>query len=190
MIVDGDMRRSVLALPLVTLISLGSLGCHSAGPYGYARNYQPLSAEKSALEGTREFDPVMAERDKEDWKKSPVSLFGIVTARTSAKSGGAYLTLSMRTLSERNLCDDFDEDTCRVTVSEHEHATIHAVVKLASADEVGEHSLGKGSLVRVVGKLTDEVDPDDGASVLHVSYYRHWPRHFYVTTAMASGMTK
>jgi len=23
-----------------------------------------------------------------------------------------------------------------------------------------------------------------------VSYYRHWPRHFYVTTVMASGMTK
>jgi len=182
------MRRSFLALPLLTLLSL--LGCHSAGPYGYARNYQPLSAEKSALEGAREFDPVMAERDKEAWKKSTISLFGVVKARTTAKSGGAYLTLSMRTLSPRNLCDDFDEDTCRVTVSEHEHATLHAIVKLASEDEVGEHSLGRGSLVRVFGKLTDEVDPDDGASVVRVSYYRHWPRHFYVTTAMASGMTK
>jgi len=184
------MRRTVLGLPLLTLLSLVSLACHSAGPYGYARNYQPLSAEQSASEGAREFDPVMAERDKEDWKKGTVSLFGVVKARTSAKSGGAYLTLSMRTLSPRNLCDDFDEDTCRVTVSEHEHATLHAIVKLSSEDEVGEHSLGKGSLVRVVGQLTDEVDPDDGASVLRVSYYRHWPRHFYVTTAMASGMTK
>src|SRR6187551_1388423 len=160
------MRRFVLALPSLTLLLLG---CHSAGPYGFARTYQPLSAEQNALEGAREFDPVMAERDKEDWKKS---------------------TVSMRTLSDRNLCDEFDEDTCRVTVSEHEHATIHAIVKLTSDDEVGEHSVGKGSLVRVVGKLTDEVDPDDGASVLRVSYYRHWPRHFYVTTAMASGMTK
>src|SRR6188768_992639 len=103
---------------------------------------------------------------------------------------GAYLTLSMRTLSNRNLCEEFDEDTCRVTVSEHEHATIHAIVKLSSEDEVGEHSVGKGSLVRVVGKLTDEVDPDDGASLLRVGYYRHWPRHFFVTTSMASGMTK
>ena len=184
------MRRSVLALPLVTLLLPLVSACHSAGPYGYARNYQPLSAEANAIEGAREFDPVMAERDKEDWKNGTVSLFGIVKGRTSAKSGGAYLTLSMRTLSPRNLCDDFDEDTCRVTVSEHEHATLHAIVKLSSDDEVGEHSVGKGSLVRVVGKLTDEVDPDDGASVLRVSYYRHWPRHFYVTTAMASGMTK
>ena len=181
------MRRSALACPLLVLVTLS---CHSAGPYGYAREYQPLSAEKSALSGAREFDPVMGERDKEDWKKGNVSLFGVVKGRTSAKSGGAYLTLSMRTLSNRNLCEEFDEDTCRVTVSEHEHATIHAIVKLASADEVGEHSVGKGSLVRVVGKLSDEVDPDDGASVLRVSYYRHWPRHFYVTTAMASGMTK
>ena len=181
------MRRSVFASSLLPLLLLG---CHSAGPYGFARTYQPLSAEKSATEGTREFDPVMAEREKEDWKKATVTLFGVVKARTSAKSGGAYLTLSMRTLSARNLCDDFDEDTCRVTVSEHEHATIHAIVKLTSEDEVGEHSVGRGSLVRVVGKLTDEVDPHDGASVLRVSYYRHWPRHFYVTTSMASGMTK
>jgi len=181
------MRRIALALPLLTLILLG---CHSAGPYGFARSYQPLSAEQDALQGAREFDPVMAERDKDEWKKSTISLFGIVKSRTSAKSGGAYLTLSMRTLSERNLCDDFDEDTCRVTVSEHEHATINAIVKLSSEDEVGEHSVGKGSLLRVVGKLTDEVDPDNGASVLRVSYYRHWPRHFFVTTAMASGMTK
>lgn len=181
------MRRTVLAVPLFSLLTLA---CHSGGPYGFARTYQPLSAEKSALENTREFDPVMAERDKEDWKKGSVSLFGVVKSRSSAKSGGAYLTLSMRTLSERNLCEDFDEDTCRVTVSEHEHATIHAIVKLSSEDEVGEHSINKGSLVRVVGKLTDEVDPDDGASVLQVSYYRHWPRHFYVTTAMASAMTK
>ena len=132
----------------------------------------------------------MAERDKEDWKKGTVSLFGIVKARSTAKSGGAYLTLSMRTLSDRNLCDDFDEATCRVTVSEHEHATLHAIVKLTSDDDVGQYSVGKGSLLRVVGKLTDEVDPDDGASVLSISYYRHWPRHFFVTTAMASGMTK
>jgi hypothetical protein len=181
------MRRTALAFPLIALLLLG---CHSAGPYGFARTYQPLSAERDAIEGAREFDPVMAERDKEDWKKATISLFGIVKARSSAKDGGAYLTLSMRTLSDRNLCDEFDEDTCRVTVSEHEHATLHAIVKLASDDEVGARSVGKGSLVRVVGKLTDEVDPDDGASVLRVSYYRHWPRHFFVTTAMAAGMTK
>ena len=179
------MRRIALALAL----ALSPLGCHSAGPYGYARSYQPLSAEDSASQGAREYDPVMAERDKADWKKSTISVFGVVKGRASEKGGGAYLLLSMRTLSDRNLCDDFDEDTCRVTVSEHEHATIHATLKLSREDDIGQYSVGKGSLVRVIGKLSDEVDPDDGGPVLHVSYYRHWPRHFFVTTANAAQMT-
>lgn len=165
------------------------VACHSAGPYGFARSYQPASAEESAAEGAREYDPVMAERDREAWKKGKVSLFGVVKQRASAKDGGAYLTLSMRTLSERNLCDDFDEETCRVTVSEHEHAVLHATLTLTRDDEIGAHSVGKGSLVRVIGTLTDEVDPSDGAPVLRVSYYRHWPRHFFVTTASRSQMT-
>jgi hypothetical protein len=171
------MRRFALALPVLLV------ACHSAGPYGYSKTYQPLSAEEAAAAGTREYDPVMAARDKDDWKKGQLSLFGVVKARAQAKDGSAYLTLSMRTLSERNLCDDFDEDTCRVTVSEHEHAIVHANVKLGSEDDIGEHSVGQGSLVRVIGKLTDEVDPTDGAPVLRASYYRHWPRHFFVTTA-------
>jgi len=184
MLVDGVMRRLVFAVPLLLL------GCHSAGPYGFSRAYQPLSAEESAVDGAREYDPVMAERDKDDWHKGTTSLFGVVKSRASAKNGGAYLTLSMRTLSERNLCDDFDEDTCRVTVSEHEHATVHATVKLSKEDDIGQYSIGKGSLVRVVGKLTDEVDAEDGGPVLSVSYYRHWPRHYYVTTADSAQMTR
>ena len=186
MLVDSNMRRIALTLafPLV------ALACHSAGRYGFARSYQPLSAEESAAAGSREYDPVMAERDKEDWKKGTVSLFGVVKSRAAAKGGGAYLTLSMRTLSERNLCQDFDEETCRVTISEHEHATLHATLKLASEDDIGQYSIGKGSLVRVIGKLTDEVDPDDGSPVLRVSYYRHWPRHYFVTTADREQMTR
>lgn len=180
------MRPYALTLTL----ALPVFGCHSAGPYGFARNYQPLSAEDTAAQGAREYDPVMAERDKDDWKKANISVFGVVKSRSAAKDGGAYVSLSMRTLSERNLCDDFDEETCRVTVSEHEHATLHATLKLASEDDIGQFSVGKGSLLRVIGKLTDEVDPNDGSSVLRVSYYRHWPRHFFVTTANSAQMTR
>ena len=177
------MRRTALALAFTLF------GCSSAGQYGHSRAYQPLSAEDSASQGSREYDPVMAERDKADWKKGTVSLFGVVKSRTAAKDGGAYVTLSMRTLSDRNLCDDFDEETCRVTVSEHEHAVLHATVKLSGEDDIGQDSVGKGSLLRVIGKLTDEVDPDDGSPVLRASYYRHWPRNFFVTTADAAHMT-
>jgi hypothetical protein len=37
--------------------------------------------------------------------------------------------------------------------------------------------------VRVIGKLNDDVDKNDGAPVLAASYYRHWPRNYFVTTA-------
>ena len=32
---------------------------------------------------------------------------------------------------------------------------------------------GRALLVRVVGKLTDDVDPDDSSAVLKADYYRH-----------------
>ncbi|MGH8311365.1 MAG: hypothetical protein ACRETX_16430, partial [Steroidobacteraceae bacterium] len=91
--------------------------------------------------------------------------------------------ISVRTLETRNLCDTEDEDTCRVTVSEREHAMLHALVKLSAGDELGEHSVGQGSLIRVIGVIGDDVDQNDGTPVLRATYYRHWPRNFYVTTA-------
>jgi len=54
-------------------------------------------------------DPVMAQRAPDDWKKARVNLFGVVKARKDAPGGGAYLTLGMRTLGTRNLCDEADE---------------------------------------------------------------------------------
>jgi len=175
------MRLWPLALVLL-------VGCSSAGPYGYSRTYAPLSAESEATEGAREYDPVMAERDKADWKKAKVSVFGIVTKRAEGPGGTAYVTLSVRNLEERNLCEQLDEQTCRVTVGQHEFAIVHAQLKLAPSDDIGEKSLNRGSLVRVVGKLTDDVDPDDGGVVLKGDYYRHWPRNFFVTTASRPDM--
>jgi len=106
-----------------------------------------------------------------------------VKQRGQAPGGMAYLTLSVRTLATRNLCDQMDEDTCRVTVSDHEFAVIHASVKLRAADEIGKESLAPGSLVRVIGKLTDDVDKTDGMQVMQATYYRHWPRNYFVTMA-------
>lgn len=175
------MRSCLLALLFVT-------GCSSAGPYGFSRTYSPLGAEEDAAEGAKEYDPVMAERDKAEWKKSKVSLFGIVNKRAEGPGGMAYVTLSVRTLEVRNLCEELDEATCRVTVGEREFAVVHALLKLSPSDDLGEKSLNRGSLVRVLGKLTDEVDPEDGTPVLKAEYYRHWPRNFFVTTASRPDM--
>ena len=178
------MRRFLPALLLVL-----ASGCASAGPYGYSRTYSPLSAEEDAAEGAREYDPVMAERDKAEWRKHKTTLFGVVTKRAEGPGGMAYVTLSLRNLEVRNLCEQLDEQTCRVTVSEHEFGIVHALLKLAPSDDIGEKSLNRGSLVRVIGKLTDEVDPEDGSVVLKADYYRHWPRNYFVTTASRADMT-
>jgi hypothetical protein len=98
--------------------------------------------------------------------------------------------LSVRTLEPRNLCESSDDDSCRVTVSEHEHAIVHALLRLSSEDDIGEHSVGPRSLVRVIGTVTDEVDQSDGEPVLKAKFYRHWPRDFYVTTADRSYMRR
>src|SRR5262245_61142999 len=94
----------------VGLLTLLLVGCASPGEYGYSRVYSPLDDEQKATAGVREYDPVMAERDPNDWKKARVHLFGVVKARADVP-GGAYLTLGMRTLAPRNLCDEADEDT-------------------------------------------------------------------------------
>ena len=164
--------------------------CSSAGPYGYAPTYTPLDEEETAAEGAKEFDPVMAKRFPEEWRDKPVSVFGIVTSRGEASGGGTRLTLSVRNLATRNLCDEGGDDTCRVTVSDREHTVVHTIVKLNSDDNVGETSVQVGSLVRIIGKFTDVVDNDDGNPIINGSYYRHWPVHTYVTSAAASYMRR
>jgi len=112
-----------------------------------------------------------------------------VTSRAAGPGGGAYLTLSVRRLEPRNLCDsNADEDTCRVTVSDADFGVIHVNVALHGDDDMGEHSVGGGSLVRVIGSVGEDVDPADGSPIMRVTYYRHWPRYFFVTKAAASQM--
>jgi hypothetical protein len=177
------MKASALAMAL--LLS----ACGSAGPYGHSQVYSPLDEEEKATKGAVDFDPVMAKRAPEQWKGKTISLFGVVLARAPGSAGNAEVKLSVRTLEPRNLCDNAnDEDSCRVTVSDHEYAIVHALLHLATEDDIGEHSLGPQSLVRVVGTLSDDVDPSDGEPIVVAKYYRHWPRGFYVTTAARSLM--
>ena len=179
-------RRRTLALTL----ALGLVACSSAGRWGFSRTYTPADEEEDFVENARDYDPVMIAREPESFRGAMLSLFGVVTERTQDKGGFSYLTLSMRTLSERNLCDTADEQTCRVTVSDREYAVVHANVKLLPGDDIGPESLQVGALVRVIGKLSDNVDATDGMPVLTASYYRHWPRNYYVTNAAAEHMRR
>ena len=164
--------------------------CHSPGQYGFSRAYTPLDEEQEAVVKAKEFDPVMAQRSPDEWQGKPVSLFGIVKNRTAGPGGRADLTLSVRRLEPRNLCDSEDESSCRVTVSDREHAVVHALVKLSADDDIGKLSVGAGSLLRVVGPISDDVATGDGTPVIRADYYRHWPRNYFVTSADRSHMRR
>jgi len=169
--------------PVAVTLGLLALSCGSAGAYGHSQTYSSLGDEEDAAAGATDYDPVMAKRSPEKWKGKSVSAFGVVLQRGAGPGGANEVKLSLRTLEKRNLCESSDEDTCRVTVSEHEHGVVHAMLHLKTEDDIGEHSMGPGSLVRVIGMLADAVDPSDGEPVVQAKYYRHWPRGFYVTTA-------
>ena len=160
------------------LVLLGA--CRSPGPYGYAQTYAPTGEERAAAAGARDYDPVMFAREPARWRSIDVSLFGVVTSRGPGPGGASHLTLSVRRVEPRNVCTNRnDEDTCRVTVTERDFGVVHALVALRPDDEVGERSVGVGSLVRVIGRFGEDVDPNDGAPIVRARFYRHWPRHFW-----------
>lgn len=178
-----------LVIRRVLVVSSLLAACHGAGAYGYSATYATTSDEESASSGAREYDPVMYGREPEKWRSGKTALFGVVTSRAPGPGGAAYFTLSVRKLETRNLCSNKnDEDTCRVTVSDRDFGVVHVLAPLKPEDDMGEHSIAVGSLLRVVGTFGEDVDPADGAPVMRASFYRHWPRYFYVTKSKADLM--
>jgi len=44
--------------------------------------------------------------------------------------------------------------------------------------------------MRVLGKLEDQPNKEDGSDVLLASYYRHWPAAYFVTEQARSYMRR
>jgi hypothetical protein len=124
----------------------------------------------------------MARARPESWAGKKVSLFGVVVARENQQGAAAVLTLGIRTLQPKNLCAGDTEDTCRTTVSEKESERVVALVTIASPEDLsGQHAIGLGSLLRVIGTLAPP--STEGSLTIRGSFYRHWPARQYVTTA-------
>jgi hypothetical protein len=189
-----DVRRMTIAsaamkasLAFVTAALVTA--CHGAGPYGHSPKYVELDEETAAAAGAREYDPVMVQRQPDEWRKGKTTLFGVVLSRGAGPSGQALLKLGVRRLELRNLCDNMnDDDSCRVTVSDKDFGVVWALVSLHGEDNVGPHAVGMRSLVRVIGTIGQDVSPADGNPVLRAAWYRHWPAMFYVTSASARDM--
>jgi hypothetical protein len=163
--------------------------CGSAGPYSHSPRYVELGDETSAVAGARDYDPVMAARQPEQWRRGKVALFGVVESRAAGPGGQALLKLGVRRLEPRNLCElATDDDTCRVTVSDKDFGVVWALASLHGEDDVGPHAVGQRSLLHLVGTVGQDVSESDGAPIVHATYYRHFPALFYVTRSSASNM--
>jgi hypothetical protein len=164
----------------LSVATLG-FGCASPGRWGHARTYVPTSDEKTATADAKDLDAPMAVLKPEEWRGKKVRFFMVVDERKPAPGGGAYLSGQLHTLNEINGCENkHDDDSCRVTIKPTGHEKVHAVVRLNGEDDQGELRVGTGSLVRVVGTLSDQLDPDDGKLVVQGNWYRQWPIGYYI----------
>lgn len=119
-----------------------------------------------------------------------VSWFGIALGAPEVHGQTARVRLSLRAHQERHLCSSEYADSCRVTVSEREIGTFTAEIPLRPEDAAsGTERLGQGSLLRVYGRASAEQD-SAGDPVIAADWYRHWPRHTFVTTAMSGRMRR
>jgi hypothetical protein len=180
--------KACQGLLLAGLAVLLLVGCHSAGPYGHSPRYVELDDETTAASGAREYDPVMVERQPDQWRKGKTVLFGVVESRSAGPGGAALLKMSVRRLEPRNLCEsENDDDSCRVTVSDKDFGVVTALVVLRGDDDVGPRAVGQRSLLRIAGAVGQDVSAE-GTPIVHANYYRHWPPFFYVTRSSATVM--
>ncbi|MFI5301185.1 MAG: hypothetical protein ACHREM_24130 [Polyangiales bacterium] len=162
------------------LLALAVTACASAGRWGHARSYAPAADEKAVVDGARDLDAPMALTQPEKWIGQNVRFFMVVDERGAGPGGAAYLTGKLHTLNEINGCANrYDEETCRVTIKPVGHDTVHVLAKLSGDLDVGPVKVSSGSLLRVVGVISDKTDADDGKLVIQASWVRAWPIGYY-----------
>lgn len=164
-------------------------GCGGAGRYGYARSYEPADGERAYMERAVEasYEEVRRARPED---QPYLSWFGVALGPPAIDGGTARVRLSLRAHQERHLCATEHADSCRVTVSERALGTFTAQIAIRPEDAApGQERLWQGSLLRVYGRAIGERD-EHGDPVIVADWYRHWPRHTFVTTAMASRMRR
>jgi hypothetical protein len=181
--------RAMRAFVLSWVLVLASIaGCGSAGPYGYARTYEPLGDERPHLEAIVESSYEEVRRARAE-NAQYISWFGVVTAMEMEGADTVRAALSLRVHQDRHLCSDGSSGSCRVTISEREIGTFTARFTIHEEDREGARRLWNGSLIRVYGRATGETDAS-GGPVIAADYYRHWPVHTFVLTSAASSMRR
>ncbi len=174
----------VLFSLLIRLVGCGAI------PYGSAHRYQPLDEERSYLERAAELSYEEVRRTRLE-EQAMVGWFGVVLEPPQTREdGSARVLLSLRAHQERHLCATSSSDTCRVTVSARELGRFWADLPIRFEDREGPHRLWTGSLIKVYGTAIESAEESPNLPVLRADWYRHWPVHYYVTTASADSMRR
>lgn len=178
------------AAPLLALaICTGALAACGGGQYGFARTYSPLTSEQTHFDKAEEATYQDVLRDPHRYEKTEVGWFGSVTNISPGAGGKTRLTLSLRAHQARHLCSDDGKSSCRVTVSEAQLGVFTVDLALTPDEQNGAERIWVGSLLKVYGTHSGEFSEETGP-VLNVSYYRHWPRGYYVSTAARGSMRR
>ncbi len=176
-----------LILVLASLLALVP-ACGGGGQYGYAHEYSSIDGEDAYLRRVVDtsYEEVRRARPED---QTFIGWFGIVVEPPVTDGDTTRLVLSLRAHQDRHLCSTSSSDSCRVTVSEREIGRFTALVHVHPEDvAAGPTRLAVGSLVRVYGRSTGN-DASD-LPVIAAEWYRHWPAHYFVTTAAASSMRR
>ena len=184
----GQQLRRASLLAALAVSCLGS-GCHGPGKYGFARTYEPLLSEKGPLEQAQDLPYEQVKRAPYNYKTTKITWFGVVTKLSDLPDGRVQLRLAVRAHQARHLCRNDFADSWRVTVSEASAGEFSARLALQKSEREGEERVAIGSLLKVYGIPTGDYD-EHGDPMIEVSYHRHWPRGYYVTTAQRGTMKR
>ena len=172
------MKARTLA-PALALLALTACG---GADYGFSRNYHPLSQEEQALREANLPGYEEVHTNPAAFRAQTIAWFGVVSSIEAGPNGQSLLHMTFRTHQDRHLCADETDGSCRVTVSDRSTGPYSVLLTVRPEDASGHDGIAVGSLLRTFGHTTGDID-SDGGPVLAVTYYRHWPRGAWVTTA-------
>jgi len=171
------------------LCSLACSACGGANNYNFARSYEPLRAEKSHFADAQAVPYEDVKRDPNGFQTTEIGWFGVVKGMRDLPDGRTRVALELHGHQERHLCSEQSASSCRLTIAERELGPFSADLSLTPEQKQGKDRVGPGSLLKIYGRPSGEY-ADDGGPVLNATYYRHWPRGTYVTTADRASMRR
>ena len=167
--------------------SLALAACAGSNPYGHGREYVPADGEDAYYDRAHDVSYEEIHRDPQGYAHELIGWFGSVTAIDKDKDGAVKVALDLRFHQPRHLCTDQFESSCRVTISERSGGPFSTRVQLTQEQRVGSERLNAGSLVRLYGEPTGEMD-DRGGPMLKTEWFHYWPPGAYVTTSGSVSM--